>query len=273
MYPHQRTIIAVIITMLSYCNISFSQKNIGIKGSFFIAAIAKDGIMLATESRGNFYDIRTQEQTPLAYFDGVQKTYIIGNSVMATTGSGILGDYFLCTIVDEFNKTIKTEIPTSQIIIKFLKYCEDNFIQAKYLTISRNIFIAVGYEGNKPIMSTYNGIYNEYSLFKEGAVGSDKSTFSAKYSKTKDAETLGNFAANAIYQYAKDHNKVNTIGGDVRVVKVTPKGIIWIKNKPNCKWFDIASFVRDYKKGMEKIYFTSINNKNIFMELMKDYDK
>lgn len=272
MYPHIRTTIAVFTIILSFFNFSFSQKNIGIKGSFFIAAIANDGIMVSTESRGNFYDISTKSQTPIAYFDGIQKAFVIGNSVMASTGSGVCGDYFLCTIIEEFKKQIKKEIPTSQLIKSFLKYCENNLKPSSYLTISKNLLVAGGYENNKPIISFYNGIDNEYGIINEGYVESDISSFTTKYSKNKDTQTLGNFATNAIYQYAKDHNKVNTIGGNVSVVKITTQNITWIKNKPSCTWFDIQSFVREYKKGNAKVYFPYPKNKDILVKLFKDYE-
>jgi hypothetical protein len=45
------------------------KQSIGVRGSFVIAAICRDGIVVTTDSRANIFDTTDPRQRPLAYFD------------------------------------------------------------------------------------------------------------------------------------------------------------------------------------------------------------
>ena len=79
-----------------------NSASIRIKGSFVIAAICKDGIIVASDSRGTLKDKRGRR---IAYYDNNQKIFPMGNSLIADTGYTSLNDpkiSFLSSLMSGF---------------------------------------------------------------------------------------------------------------------------------------------------------------------------
>src|SRR5438045_8673685 len=73
-----------------------------IKGSFVIAAICRDGIIVASDSRGTFKDSSGRR---LAYYDVNQKIFPFGDNLVADTGYASLNDQhtsFLSALMASF---------------------------------------------------------------------------------------------------------------------------------------------------------------------------
>jgi len=81
-----------------------------IKGSFVIAAICKDGIIVASDSRGT---LKNREGRRIAYYDANQKIFPIGDKLIADTGYASLNDAkvsFLSALMSRFSHS-----PLSQV--------------------------------------------------------------------------------------------------------------------------------------------------------------
>jgi hypothetical protein len=100
-----------------------SPEEIGVKGSFVIAAICKDGIIIASDSRGNVFDKRDKQQIPIAYFDTIQKIFPIGSNAIAETGQGLILNVFVSAIVKDF-MTHTSYIAVDKLLPTFIEYCE-----------------------------------------------------------------------------------------------------------------------------------------------------
>ena len=79
-----------------------ATQRLGIHGSFVIAAICRDGIIVASESRGNIFDTRDKDRKPMAYYDVIQKVFPIGNKAIAETNQGLIAGRFFSSIVADF---------------------------------------------------------------------------------------------------------------------------------------------------------------------------
>jgi len=94
--------IKIILSVLLFSFItSYSQTNI--KGSYFIAAICKDGIVIGADTRGAVLDSLSR---PYGYFDSVQKVFALKSTILAEAGYISLHQRFFADYIQEFKKKI-----------------------------------------------------------------------------------------------------------------------------------------------------------------------
>jgi hypothetical protein len=267
MSPHHRITIAVIITILSSCNFSFSQKNVGVKGSFLIAAFSSDGIIVATDSRGVFYDTDLKDINPLAYFDYVAKSFVIGNCVVAETGNALYGNMFLCKIIEEFKKEYPKPMLVSKLLSNLLFFCETHMDKKTFDMFKKNKLIVAGYEKGTPLICYYED--GETKCIKDNFIQSGSSNFNKLYNKNLNSKQLSLIATNAINDYAKKSNQTYIIGGEISVSQITEKGVFWIQNTPKCQWDYIESMLLLVRENKVKLNYTSQKNKKALDALLK----
>src|SRR5580693_7621216 len=93
-----------------------------IKGSFVIAAICKDGIIVASDSRGTLKD---REGRRIAYYDTNQKIFPIGAKLIADTGYASLNDAkvsFLSALMSRFSHSPLSQVDVDQLPNSYFKY-------------------------------------------------------------------------------------------------------------------------------------------------------
>lgn len=237
--------------------------------SFQIAAFASDGIMLATESRANFYNRGSNDTTPLAFYDETPKIFIVKNIAFSSTGSGIVGDYTLKFIFEEFEKSLNSNILIASALTTFFNFCKSRLPTEFLKTLLNNEIYAITYENKTPFITYYK---NGQIIFSENDfIYSDDCEFSKFYNKNLTCSELGDIAENAIYEYAISKDMTNTIGGNVSVLKVTNNGFEWVKNKPIYKWNTVNEIIQSCKKEEIKLNFTSLENENILKSLFQEY--
>src|SRR5437870_1301326 len=78
-----------ILLIINYGYMGSAQ--IKFKGTYSIGAICKDGVVLAADSRGAFL----RDGTSVAYFDDIQKVFIVKNCLLSIVGLIALGDRFV----------------------------------------------------------------------------------------------------------------------------------------------------------------------------------
>src|SRR3974390_1439735 len=119
----------VFFLLLSSFN-SFSQEPIRparnapirIKGSFVIAAVCKDGIIVASDSRGTLKDHQGRR---IAYYDINQKIFPIGDKLIADTGYASLNDpkiSFLSTLMSDFAASPNSRVAVDALPDSYFAY-------------------------------------------------------------------------------------------------------------------------------------------------------
>lgn len=102
-------VVFLLLTMrISTGSVTIPPGVLSVKGSFLIAAICKDGIVLASDSRGNIFDRSDRDETPIAYFDANQKIFPVGRHAIADTGQGLILNVFFSAIVRSSARATQT---------------------------------------------------------------------------------------------------------------------------------------------------------------------
>lgn len=247
--------------------------NVGIKGSFVIAAICKDGIIIASDSRANIFDKRNQQSIPIAYYDTIQKIFPIGINAIAETGQGAILDCFFSTIINDFvsaeiNNNIKDLLPT------FINYCERQLSPKAFNEILKQKLFAVGYSNNSPIICYFNEEQpgGRFGCIQGAGIISSAPT---PLSQLKDSlsEMPCNQAASllkkSIQEYAGEADRWKTIGGPIAVLLVTQTGTRWIEGEPPLqRWKYVHEFITDYQQGRFQLSLIPPTTKQQLDELM-----
>jgi hypothetical protein len=259
----------VLITLLSLLFFALDTKpfsnelqvfrdEIGVKGSFVIAAICKDGIIIASDSRGNIFDNTDKQQTPIAYFDTIQKIFPIGSNAIAETGQGLILNIFFSAIVKDFiNHT--SDIPVDMLLPTFIEYCDRQLPSKAVIEIRKQKLFAIGYMNDSPAICYYNkdqpegcfGCIQDHGFIESApTILMDEKELTLLSCKQAAARVK-----NAIQMYAKENERWKTIGGPISILFVSKTGPIWIENQlPAQRWTYIQAFVSEYQKGKIKLH-------------------
>jgi hypothetical protein len=237
----------------------FEKSRFGIKGSFVIAAICRDGIILASETRANVFDKTDANQEPIAYYDGIQKIFPVGSSAIAETGQGLILNVFFSAIFSQFTRDLRAALPVNRLLPVFLNYCEQSLPLDATSEVKKQKLFSAGYIGSHPTICYFNqdqpGIpfgYVQDSGFIESAV--TILTQHARELPTMSAEEVTNLAIQAIETYAAEGERWKTIGGPINVLLVAKEGCRWlVKNSPTVGWKYIQDLVTAYQMGELKI--------------------
>jgi hypothetical protein len=224
-----------------------------LKGSFVIAAICRDGIVLASESRANIFDKTDREQKPIAYYDGIQKLFPIRSVAMAETGQGLILNVFFSAFVSQFAQATLTNLKVDELLPMFINYCEQQFPLASQEIKKQKLFSA-GYINNRPTICYFN-IDQPQGPFgciqDSGFIESDQSLLAeyASQLSSLSAQKLATVAKEAIQSYASHGERWKTIGGSIDVLLVTRNRCRWLDKSPTRNWKYIQDMIRDYRDG------------------------
>jgi len=235
------------------------KNNVGVKGSFVIAAICQDGIIVATESRANIYDKSKAEQIPLAFFDTIQKVFPIDRFAIAETGQGVIGNVFFSTVIRDFSSSVIISKPQNLLSI-FLDYSKQTMPAEIFAELQNQILFSAGYDDGEPYIGYFNknqqpaiGLVNG-----SGLIESDKTIVT----ETDFSEILCEIAADmlieAIDKYAEIDDRWKTIGGPISVLKITEESTDWIRNEPEFqRWDFVPQMIEEYKRDNSIIQLIS----------------
>ncbi len=247
------------------------ENKLGIKGSFVIATICQDGILIATESRANIYDRSKDEQIPLAYFDTIQKVFPIERFAIAETGQGLIGDVFFSTIVKDFSSSAKIDKP-QDVLPLFLDYSKNTMHPNIYEDLQNQILFSAGYDNGEPIIGYFNKNQHPQLGFVNGngIIESDK-TIVAEINFSEILCDIGaDMLVEAIEEYAGIGERWKTIGGPISVLKITKDSTEWIRNEPEVQRWDVVSqMIEEYKKDNSIIQLVSEEYQDKIDDLLK----
>src|SRR6266498_67446 len=203
------------------------------KGSYSIAAICRDGIVIAADTRGASYyqENGIKEKEPLAYYDTIQKVFIVKKYALSVTGNIIIRDKFLSYYINQFNTSLPDDTNMQSFIKLFYHFIEKNYPACAKEFLRLQIFWC-GYENNKPeICAINNGHYK--CIVDLGSIQTDSaSDFSDYYSRKLTCKEAATLIESSIYRYAQKNSLTHETGGPIMILKITPENkIVWLKNK------------------------------------------
>lgn len=219
-----------------------------ISGSFVITAIGSDGIIMASEARANIFDRKDAKQTPVGYFDTIQKVFPKDNMAIGETGQGVIANVFFSTIINDFYSKL-VNCSTNNVLPSLIDYA-NRFLP---MEIHHDFFnlklFSAGYNNSIPTICYFNNQQTpNFGCITNGFIQSDKTIFGDKYSGRMNCKELAQLAEEAIKEYASHSDRWKTIGGPISVLQITQSNTEWLLNQPvTPKWTYVHEFIADYK--------------------------
>lgn len=226
-----------------------------LKGSFVIAAICKDGIVLASESRANIFDKTDENQEPIAYYNGIQKIFPVGSAAMAETGQGLILNVFFSTIVSQFTQELRVDLRVNQLLPAFISYCEQRLPPSAVSEVKRQKLFSAGYIESHATICYFNQDQPDapFGCIQDSGFIQSDITLLTEYAQelpTMPANKVMDLAIEAIETYAAKAERWKTIGGPIDVLLVSEKGCRWLgKNSPTKDWKYIQDLIIAYRAG------------------------
>jgi 20S proteasome alpha/beta subunit len=228
---------------------SAASAPIRIKGSFVIAAICKDGIIVASDSRGTLKDSQGRR---VAYYDINQKIFPLGDKLIADTGYASLNDpklSFLSALMSRFAESPLSHVNVDQLPDSYFKFVSLALPVAGAQSAKIQTLVFAGYQKDKPLLCIYDGESKGttecrssgfLSSPKQPIVGlKDVSSLSFKQAAEVMQRTIDDYAA-AI--------QPGSVGGPVVIRTITPSTSEWFETPPQWpQWQAFTDLAQDYR--------------------------
>ncbi len=247
----------------------FSQDSLKVRGTYFIGAICKDGIVIGVDTRENL--MTSNKKFPggfLAYYDTIQKVFSINNFIIANQGNAFFGGKSLHFYLKRFSSS---EFAANCNTLNALEKI-DSFFKFQYPLLEQPFLSVVsitgGYVDGKAIICA---LWHQKVLCvaKSGSIASDtKSNFLKLYDSNYSCVKMAKVIEKCIYEVARKTNSTKMIGGPIMVLKITKDNKVhWIQHKPNTKPFDdFSEVLKAYKENRLKMVFYSKDAETYFKE-------
>ena len=222
---------------------------IRVKGSFVIAAICKDGIIVASDSRGTLKD---REGRRIAYYDINQKIFPIGNKLIADTGYASLNDprlSFLSALMSRFAKSPLSHVQIDQLPSSYFKYSNTVLPAAGAESAKLQTLLFAGFKKNRPIVCIYQGESNRTTRCRSSGYLSSprQQILGLKKVRSLSFQEAARFMQQAIDDYAAAVQP-GSVGGPVVVRTITPSGSAWFEKPPRWpNWETFNDLAEDYR--------------------------
>ena len=220
-----------------------------VKGSFVIAAICRDGIIIASDSRGMLKDHQGRR---IAYYDTNQKIFPIGNKVIADTGYASLNDpriSFLSALMFRFAESPLSRVEVDQLPTSYFKYVGGLLPAAGAESAKIQTLVFAGYKQHKPLLCIYQGESgHNMKCRSSGYLSSPKQQISGLENvSTLSFEDAGRVMRQTIKDYASAVQP-GFVGGPVVLRTMTRAGSRWFGEHPDWpNWGSFTDLAEDYK--------------------------
>ncbi len=232
----------LILAFLTLFNsLTYSQVT-STNGSFMIAAICKDGIIIGSDSRLTL----KYKNGAIGYIDSIQKIFPGKNYVIGLMGTANVNNYNVSYLTKRFTDSLpQMNEDVSFTWFHWTKYIEKMIPKAK-IDLNGMIFFLANYRNSKP------NIYYNYRngtrvlVKRSGFVEPDSTIFGSKYSSKITCKKATKLIKEAIYKYAKDKNKELTIGGPIYFIKISKNNSVkWLKDIPPREFEKLEDFNKE----------------------------
>jgi hypothetical protein len=236
------------------------------KGTFFIVAVCKDGIVIGVDSRVSFTMNRQDSvyKIPEAYFDPIQKVFAIRDFAMVMAGKASFNGRSIESQIKSFDSTIVNEDSLLQIVNlwhRFALKVDDNMLQQKV--------VFAKYENGNPTLIIPEATRYIKTIDKENFITYDTSDFENHYKNRYSCKKMAKIIKRDIYAYAIKMNKKEIIGGPISLLKISPDNkITWLSKIQYLHYTTDKDIWSKYKNGELKIKFTSEEGKERYYLFM-----
>ncbi|HXW93527.1 MAG TPA: hypothetical protein VEK33_23455 [Terriglobales bacterium] len=268
----------ISIVLLALCferpaqNALRASAPIHVKGSFVIAAICKDGIIVASDSRGMLKDRHGRR---IAYYDVNQKIFPIANKLIADTGYASLNDArisFLPALMSRFARSPGSRVDVDQLPASYFTYAGSVLGAAGVLSAKVQTLVFAGFKEGRPILCIY-----------EGESSRTTSCRSSGYLSSPKQEILGlqnvrslsfGDAAQVMKKTIDDYAAAvqpGSVGGPVVLRVITRSDSEWFGSRPDWpNWQSFADLAYDYRMSRVPFYLMPGIGKAQLNELVDD---
>ncbi|MGB3198981.1 MAG: hypothetical protein WBB17_14755, partial [Saprospiraceae bacterium] len=181
------------------------------KGSFIIAAMSKDGIVIGADTRGCFYDIHETDTIVYASYDPIQKIFQMGNEYMM----GCIGSVtqqesknWFYQYVDSFKRyRVKQNSLVNEATL-FYRFLQTNYSSAYQMFYNMQLYF-IGYQNNEPRFCLLQR--GNFQCSSEYIVSDSKSDFDSFYHKSDSWQVVANLIERKINEFAKKYKREDFI--------------------------------------------------------------
>ena len=253
-FQWHRLCASLLIGSLAACAVaqkSGSVPPVRVKGSFVIAAICRDGIIVASDSRGMLKDRGGRR---IGYYDTNQKIYPMRDKLIADTGYASLNDpriSFLSALMSRFAKSESSQVAVDQLPASYFKYSSVLLSNAGADSAKLQTLFFAGFKASQPEICIYQG----------QSTHAVHCTFQGYLSSPgQQIEGLRNLRSMSFAQAAAVMRKTiedyaaavrpGLVGGPVVVRTLTPSGSEWFGSHPDWpQWDSFSDLEKDYDSG------------------------
>lgn len=266
-----------IIIFLLLLTSSISCKNSKIntaksKGSFLVAAAYKDGIVVAADTRGCFYNDINGERVVYSHYEPIQKIFQVGNEYVI----GLIGNITMAGnknwhyyYLEQYLKKRKPQESMEMEARQLYSFMKTNYPDIYSHFIKSSIFF-IGYEKKSPIFCIVeNGRFR--STNGRYIVSDTLSNFKNLYNDKDSCKVGASMMRKLIPEFAKKYSQEDFIGGYITLIKISPDNCFtWLSEKPKKEgWRNYKEFYTDYLKGDVQMTFTSEESKKFIYKLLE----
>jgi hypothetical protein len=246
-----RTILALVLlcTAFSGATKSTEPAPIRVKGSFVIAVICKDGIIVASDSRGTLKD---REGRRIAYYDLDQKIFPIGNNLIADTGYASLNDpklSFLSALMSRFAKSPLSHVEVDQLPAAYFKYANRVLPPAGAESAKLQTLVFAGFKKNRPVVCMYRGESSRTTKCRSSGYLSSpgQQIVGLKKAGSLSFQAAAHFMQLTIDEYATAVQP-GSVGGPVVLRTIVRSSSHWFETPPRWpEWETFTDLAKDYK--------------------------
>lgn len=222
---------------------------IRIKGSFVIAAICKDGIIVASDSRGTLKD---QHGRRIAYYDINQKIFPVGDKLIADTGYASLNDpkiSFLSALMTHFATSPNSRVAVDLLPQSYFDYASRVLPASGAASAGLQTLFFGGFKDGHPMLCMYQGESNHQTKCRaSGYLSSPNQTISG-------LDNVGSLsfvqAAQVMRRTIDDYAAAvqpGSVGGPVVIRTITKATSQWLETPPQWpSWESFLDLAEDYK--------------------------
>jgi 20S proteasome alpha/beta subunit len=277
-YRREIRVLLISIVLLTLCsvrpaeNVLRASAPVRVKGSFVIAAICKDGIIVASDSRGMFKD---RQGRRIAYYDLNQKIFPIANKLIADTGYASLNDArisFLPALMSRFAQSPRSRVDVDQLPASYFTYADSVLGAAGAQSAKVQTLVFAGFDVGRPMLCIYEGESTRTTSCRSSGYLSSPKQEIPGLQKVRSL-SFGD-AARVMEKTINDYAAAvqpGSVGGPVVLRVITRSDSEWFGSLPDWpKWQSFTDLAYDYARSKVPFQLMPGINKAQLDELIDD---
>lgn len=232
-----------------------------LSGTFIIAAIHNDGIVVGADSRSAFLD---NAGNVMAFFERSPKIFRYENVVVAMAGKYAFAksNTSFSGLFKKFQSRPQKSISLKNFYKRFLEFAKSELVTEDYTSLIDNEFFICGYFESHPIIYWYEKSRRDSIKtigYKTNIKKNNGMEDVIQFLKNSTTFNTVVFVKNVIENVSVENNKnkVSPIGGPASVVSIAPYKIDWIYKQNSNDFSSPDDFVIALQNNQVKMWYRS----------------